>query len=594
MPETTEQPTRTPPGARADEVRAVLRQRLVDGTYKLGSMLPPQRKLATEFGASYGLIDKALRPFKDAGVLHARRPGGTVVVGRIDTTVSPQEQVVGHRVLQLDDRGRVIEDLRSVIRERLASGQYPSGSPLPGQRALRREFGVSEHVVRAALAPLRADGTLYLAQGQGIYVIDPKKGPRTGRASIEHIVRQRIADGTYPPLMWMPKLQVLGAEGGVCARTASFALAELRDEKLLGTARGGMSYVIDPANPTAQPGTTAPYRRQDEPGWKAGAEGADLPTELPTVYSPQRSAMPKESKAIAVSEVTRKPAGSRTTKGGPVRDAVRQRIAEGTYRPGRVLPLRECLMPEFGVAYSTLLRALEPLKTEGLLHGHRSVGIVVSEPADTAARPSPQGHISGRGPKRLRNRNTSGSQAAVSDDAVPAAATHGEAVAHVRKVIRERMDSGRYAIGSLLPKYIEFCREFNVTEKVIREALKPFSDDGTLYLVRGWGTYVTDPKAGPRTGSRAPLAQALRARITDGTYAPLTWLPPLHVLAAEFDVSGPTASVAVQELKKAKLLGSALARTFVIDPASPTMRPRTLPPNSGRLWRPTGKTEAPA
>ncbi|MGN9819708.1 GntR family transcriptional regulator [Streptomyces sp. SD11] len=280
MSEATERPARRTRGVHADQVRAVVRQRLADGTYKLGSHMPPQRALAAELGASYGLIAKALQPFKDAGVLQALGPGGTVVVGRIEAA-GPHDQVVGRRVLQLAERSEGIENMRRVIRERVTGGQYGAGSRLPSQRKLCREFEVSEHVVRAALAPLRAEGILSFVRGQGLYVVDPKEGPRKGRAGIEHTVRQRIADGTYPPLTWMPRLQALGDEYGVSAQTVSIALAPLRAEKLLGTARGSMCYVIDPANPTAQPDTPAPYRRQNTPGWTGS-----VPTPRPAAPPP--------------------------------------------------------------------------------------------------------------------------------------------------------------------------------------------------------------------------------------------------------------------------------------------------------------------
>ncbi|MFE7036880.1 GntR family transcriptional regulator [Streptomyces sp. NPDC057621] len=159
-------------------MRAAIRQRLLDGTYRLGTVLPSQRSLAVEFNASSTLIAKALRPFKDAGVLRAHPPSGTVVVGRIDPTTPVPQEAADRRALEVAKRKELAERTRRVIRERLANGQYGPGSQIPTRSALCREFGVPASVLRAALRPLHVDGTLYSVRGLGTYVTEPKRDPR--------------------------------------------------------------------------------------------------------------------------------------------------------------------------------------------------------------------------------------------------------------------------------------------------------------------------------------------------------------------------------------------------------------------------------
>ncbi|MGN9819710.1 GntR family transcriptional regulator [Streptomyces sp. SD11] len=299
MPEVTGHHGRKRPGQSwSEQIGAVIHARLADGTYPLGTALPPLRTLAAEFNVSYGTVDLALRPLKDKAILResAKR---NVVVGRVRTTGQPlpQDQVDDRCGVHPEDRkpsgnraeaaavphdekpvrtGRneTVEHVRETIRERLASGRYPPGSRVPKQSELADEFGVSERLVRDVLQPLQTDGTLYIVSGWGTYVTVPDEASRRGtyaaipketsrrgfRDRVERAVRQRITDGTYPPLTWLPPLRVFTDEFEVSSATAHLALAPLKDEKLLGSVRG-KTYVIDPQEPAALPDTPPPPRR---------------------------------------------------------------------------------------------------------------------------------------------------------------------------------------------------------------------------------------------------------------------------------------------------------------------------------------------
>ncbi len=60
--------------------------------------------------------------------------------------------------------------LTRVLAERIADGTYPSGSQLPSGAQLRAEFGVSQIVVRVALARLKERGVVVTEFGRGVYV----------------------------------------------------------------------------------------------------------------------------------------------------------------------------------------------------------------------------------------------------------------------------------------------------------------------------------------------------------------------------------------------------------------------------------------
>lgn len=60
--------------------------------------------------------------------------------------------------------------IHSNLRERISSGQWPSGSPLPSQRELADEFGVSIMTLRQALQLLTDEGLIEPRHGSGTFV----------------------------------------------------------------------------------------------------------------------------------------------------------------------------------------------------------------------------------------------------------------------------------------------------------------------------------------------------------------------------------------------------------------------------------------
>jgi GntR family transcriptional repressor for pyruvate dehydrogenase complex len=62
-----------------------------------------------------------------------------------------------------------------VIQDRIRSGSYSVGEPLPGQRQLAQELGVGRPAVREAVSALEGLGLLQVEPGRGVFVRDPKK-----------------------------------------------------------------------------------------------------------------------------------------------------------------------------------------------------------------------------------------------------------------------------------------------------------------------------------------------------------------------------------------------------------------------------------
>ena len=67
------------------------------------------------------------------------------------------------------------------LRQRLQSGEFAPGQPMPGENALAAEYGVSRLTLRRSLEALEAEGLVTRRQGRGTYPAEP--GAQTGLAA---------------------------------------------------------------------------------------------------------------------------------------------------------------------------------------------------------------------------------------------------------------------------------------------------------------------------------------------------------------------------------------------------------------------------
>lgn len=65
------------------------------------------------------------------------------------------------------------QEIANDLRRRLAAGEFPKGSPLPGITALQVEYDVPGlNTVRQAQAILQEEGLIEPVQGKGTFVVD--------------------------------------------------------------------------------------------------------------------------------------------------------------------------------------------------------------------------------------------------------------------------------------------------------------------------------------------------------------------------------------------------------------------------------------
>ena len=64
--------------------------------------------------------------------------------------------------------------LREIIREKIANGEWATGDAIPSERILGETYGLSRMTVRQSLAALVSEGFLHREQGRGTFVAQPK------------------------------------------------------------------------------------------------------------------------------------------------------------------------------------------------------------------------------------------------------------------------------------------------------------------------------------------------------------------------------------------------------------------------------------
>ncbi len=60
--------------------------------------------------------------------------------------------------------------------------------------------------------------------------------------------------------------------------------------------------------------------------------------------------------------------------------------------------------------------------------------------------------------------------------------------------LRERIDSGEWLPGEVLPGVVALAGEYGVGKSTVARAVKILVQEGRLYTVRGWGTFVAEKR----------------------------------------------------------------------------------------------------
>lgn len=141
-----------------------------------------------------------------------------------------------------------------------------------------------------------------------------------------------------------------------------------------------------------------------------------------------------------------------------IADALRSRIASGDLAPGKAIPSEAALGKEFGVARTTVRRALVELESERLIKAIPGTGRVVCTAEERESAP-------GDGPPPSQYRR-------------------------IAAELRERIASGDLAPGDALPSEAALVRQYDVSRGTARQALSELEGTGFVIAVHGKGRFV--------------------------------------------------------------------------------------------------------
>lgn len=74
----------------------------------------------------------------------------------------------------VDENSSIYLQLREVIREKIETGEYGPGCPIPSESTLAKTYGINRLTVRNALSILEKEGLLKAVQGKGVFVVGKK------------------------------------------------------------------------------------------------------------------------------------------------------------------------------------------------------------------------------------------------------------------------------------------------------------------------------------------------------------------------------------------------------------------------------------
>jgi GntR family transcriptional regulator len=103
----------------------------------------------------------------------------------------------------------------------------------------------------------------------------------------------------------------------------------------------------------------------------------------------------------------------------------------------------------------------------------------------------------------------------------------------LKEIIRERIRSGEWAPGGLIPSERELCERYGISRMTARQSITELVNEGLLYREQGKGTYVGRPKIAQQLLRLTGFTEDMRAR---------QQRPGAKVLAAEmWPADEPTA-----------------------------------------------------
>ncbi|HVA96250.1 MAG TPA: GntR family transcriptional regulator [Candidatus Acidoferrales bacterium] len=138
----------------------MVRGRIADGTFPVGTQIPPEADLVDTLGVSRNTLRAAMQTLADEGLID-KVPGQGTFVLKKPTKLAPRRQTL---------QGKIVDD----ILIRCETGNLNPGDKLPSEWDLMGEYHVSRNTVREAMKILARRGRIEIRQGSGTYIKEPE------------------------------------------------------------------------------------------------------------------------------------------------------------------------------------------------------------------------------------------------------------------------------------------------------------------------------------------------------------------------------------------------------------------------------------
>ena len=102
------------------------------------------------------------------------------------------------RLIEPIKKTRVAEEVADRIRTLILDGTFPQGQPLPSERVLTEQFGVSRGSIRDALRMLETIGLIETQHGRGTFprelTVDRLVAPLASMMTFQHVLQDELLD----------------------------------------------------------------------------------------------------------------------------------------------------------------------------------------------------------------------------------------------------------------------------------------------------------------------------------------------------------------------------------------------------------------
>lgn len=145
---------------------------------------------------------------------------------------------------------------------------------------------------------------------------------------------------------------------------------------------------------------------------------------------------------------------------------------------------------------------------------------------------------------------------------------------NIYNAIKQRISSGEYKVGELLPNEAKLCEMFHVSRTTIRRAVELLSRAGYLQAKQGYGTVILDYKTTQSLNAVTSISETLRKKghIVRPKSTYIDMIEAAGQLALELDVKVGTPVTRVQRVELSDEKPIAIMKNYLVSDMVPDLQ----------------------